>query len=528
MKCRGLITLILSISILGVGSSAWGRADHYPGSVWMQYASPEEAGWSSEKLAEARAFADKAGVSALMIIQDGAVVSAWGNIARRYACHSVRKSLLSALYGLYVPQAQIDLDKTLAQLGIDDAPSALTDVEKQAKIRDLLNAKSGVYLPAAYETASMKKKRPARGSHAPGTHWWYNNWDFNVLGTIFEQETGAKIFETFLNRIAKPLQMQDFRLRDAYYHREPEHSRHAAYPFRMSTRDMARFGLFFLRQGRWKEEQLIPKAWVETSTQAHSFSKRGFGYGYMWWTPRKETPLHKQGMYFAAGYGGHLIMVIPGFNTVIVRRWIPIRPYLHRKARGQLTRMLTAARTSSPSANPTLRPLSDPAPSRVSAVTLKPEVLRSYAKTYPLESGASVRLTLDQDELLATTHQGTFGLIPLSPTTFQMEDREQPLFIERDGQGKPVRVVVKHVLQREGLLHLGKENIERAIALFQENVTRFPNSSEAHEQLAIAYLRSGERQRATSHFHQALELNPNNWSVKKQLKELKAKAAAKN
>lgn len=35
----------------------------------------------------------------------------------------------------------------------------------------------------------MTKNRPARGSHAPGTFWYYNNWDFNVLGTISEKKT---------------------------------------------------------------------------------------------------------------------------------------------------------------------------------------------------------------------------------------------------------------------------------------------------------------------------------------------------
>ena len=40
----------------------------------------------------------------------------------------------------------------------------------------------------------MRDGRPKRGSHAPGTFWYYNNWDFNVLGTVFRQLTGADIF----------------------------------------------------------------------------------------------------------------------------------------------------------------------------------------------------------------------------------------------------------------------------------------------------------------------------------------------
>lgn len=72
----------------------------------------------------------------------------------------------------------------MAELGIDDNEPRLTDEEKRATVHDLLKARSGVYHPALYETARMKEKRPPRHSHASGTFWYYNNWDFNVLGTI--------------------------------------------------------------------------------------------------------------------------------------------------------------------------------------------------------------------------------------------------------------------------------------------------------------------------------------------------------
>jgi len=67
----------------------------------------------------------------------------------------VRKSLLSALIGIAVAERKISLDSTLAQLGIDDNAPALTDVEKQATVRMLLEARSGVYHPALYETPAM-------------------------------------------------------------------------------------------------------------------------------------------------------------------------------------------------------------------------------------------------------------------------------------------------------------------------------------------------------------------------------------
>jgi CubicO group peptidase (beta-lactamase class C family) len=128
-------------------------------------------------------------------------------------CHSIRKSLLSALYGIAVEKGDIDIDETIGSIGIDDT-SPLTETEKSARVSDLLKARSGVYLPAAYETSSMKEDRPQRGSHEPGTHWYCNNWDFNTLATIYNRKTSNDLFKAFENQIAVPTQMQDFELRE--------------------------------------------------------------------------------------------------------------------------------------------------------------------------------------------------------------------------------------------------------------------------------------------------------------------------
>ncbi|MEM7564559.1 MAG: serine hydrolase, partial [Pseudomonadota bacterium] len=304
-------------------SENWGEwnavaPEIFPGTTWMKYQSPEEAGWSSEKLAKARHWFDEADSAALMVIYNGAVLLQWGDTQRRYKNHSVRKSLLSALYGNAVGTGEIRLDATLDSLGInDDLP--LTETEKTATVSDLLKSRSGIYIPAAYESRSMAESRPERGSNKPGEYWYYNNWDFNVLGSIYRQQTSTDVFEAFDHLIARPLQMQDYEQRHGYYHLEAWHSRHPAYPFRMSARDLARFGYLYLKQGRWADQQVIPKAWVAQSTKAYSY-EYSTGYGYMWWTIKENTTLGRLGTYWAAGYGGQWIYVIPAANLVVVHR----------------------------------------------------------------------------------------------------------------------------------------------------------------------------------------------------------------
>lgn len=89
----------------------------------------------------------------------------------------------------------------------------------------------------------------------------YNNWDFNVLGTILEHSAGHSLFEEFEQRIVIPLQMQDYSLQKQSYEYEPV-SQHPAYVFRLSARDVARFGLLFLRRGDWQGKSLLSAKWV--------------------------------------------------------------------------------------------------------------------------------------------------------------------------------------------------------------------------------------------------------------------------
>lgn len=282
-----------------------------------QSSDPAAAGWSVARLKEAEAYAASLKPTAVMVVQDGKVIAGWGDVSRKVNAASVRKSLLDALYGIAVAEGRIDLRSTLAELGIDDKPPALTDAEKQATVRDLLMARSGVYHPAAHETGDMRRTRPKRGSHMPGSFWWYNNWDFNALGTIYRERTGADIFESFAQRIAGPIGMEDFSVRDGRYATERQ-SEHPAHLFRISARDAARFGQLFLDGGQWGGRQIIPAAWVKESTTAHSQTNRGsMGYGYLWWTLNPD--MLGQGAALASGYGGQAIAIVPSKRLVVVQ-----------------------------------------------------------------------------------------------------------------------------------------------------------------------------------------------------------------
>jgi CubicO group peptidase (beta-lactamase class C family) len=162
-----------------------------------------------------------------------------------------------------------------------------------------------------------------------GTFFLYNNWDFNVTGTIFEQLTGKSIYASFTERLATPLQLEDY---DPNQHKKignAKRSIHLAYPFYLSTRDMARIGQLLLNGGSWNGQSLISKNWISEMTLPRTRSgemhperaaARGLSYGYMWWIPEEAdtSPLH--GAYMAWGVHGQYILVVPKADMVIAHK----------------------------------------------------------------------------------------------------------------------------------------------------------------------------------------------------------------
>jgi CubicO group peptidase (beta-lactamase class C family) len=298
--------------------NSWSRC--FPGKAWIK-ATPEESGWSTTRLEEARKYFDTLPPANLVVVDHGRVVVEWGDPAMKIMVSSVRKSLLSVLYGINQPSSKLDWDTTIGQLGIDDDPP-LTAEEKKATVRMLLESRSGVYHSSVGNTPTMLLNKPERGAHVPGTFFYYNNWDFNALGTIFEQQFHTAIGREFRDKIAVPTQMEDFRLEDMYYkHAAPDDpafakSLHPAYPFRLSARDLARFGYLILRDGNWNGTRIVPSSWIAESTHAYTENARdGAGYGYLWWINGFDLP---EKNFYALGALGKFLIVIPDRDLVVV------------------------------------------------------------------------------------------------------------------------------------------------------------------------------------------------------------------
>jgi CubicO group peptidase (beta-lactamase class C family) len=309
-------------------------APHYPGASWDWLPRPSTPTFA-EREAALTATLRAGDTSALLVVVGGRIAYGYGDVAEVSYLASARTSVVAMLYGPQVARGTIALSSTLAALGVDDR-GGLLPREREATVADLLAARSGVYHRAA-NLGDASDRAPARGSVQPGSHFLYNNWDFNALEGILERRTGRSVYALIAEQLAEPLQMEDWDRRPdayaAYVRNDTGASDFPAHHIPMSTRDMARLGHVMLRGGRWRDRQVLDAAWVRriasVATPADEVARTspfvdGLGYGWLWWTlvgaRFRGTPL--EGAYTASGAAGQFITVVPRLDAVIVHKTV--------------------------------------------------------------------------------------------------------------------------------------------------------------------------------------------------------------
>jgi CubicO group peptidase (beta-lactamase class C family) len=313
----------------GITEDAW-KDDHLksftPKKKWDYFLNPADAGWSNDALKEIKTKYNDSGASSLMVIYKGRVLIDWGRTKRKFDVRSIRKPLLTSVIGSYVDEGKLDIYKTLNDFGIDDK-GRLTKEEKSARLIDLIKFRSGIYHPTLYAGRNQIKMRPKRGSHKPNEHFFYNNWDVHASTMILEKATGKPYELSFSERIANRIFMEDYIPSDYMTEVDSTLSYIPGALTRMSTRDLARFGLLYLNEGRWNENQILSKRWVNESTKQHSYSaKEGVAMGYMWTILPKKlrakfgSAIENVEIFAAIGRGAQVLFIIPQLDLIVVQR----------------------------------------------------------------------------------------------------------------------------------------------------------------------------------------------------------------
>ena len=256
----------------------------------------------------------------------------------------------------------------------------------------------------------------------------YNNWDFNALSSIFNRLTNKDLFQVFSKEIAQAIGMEDFRVFDTYYQYETDLSEHPAYLFRMSARDLARFGSLFLNKGVWEKQQVVPKKWITKSTSiitkdlGEQFGNKG-SYGMLWWIANRTS----KPMYYGSGAGGQRVAVIPEADMVIVHL---ANTYEDKKVSEQefitLVNMILDNQSEVNEAAASSRSF-EPVKREVDAVKVSRTALEACEGSYHHPFLGAISITRNGSQLLMEMKVGKFRLHPLGDDRFFPEDIEKPI-----------------------------------------------------------------------------------------------------
>lgn len=284
---------------------------------------------------ELSALLEELETTALVVIKDGKLLHEsyykGTNAEDRRISWSVAKSFMSGLYGQALAKGQIE--------SLDDpadkyVPELTGSAYEGVSLRNILNMSSGVRFNEDYMDPDSDINKMGRvlglgksmdefaaglaeRAFEAGTNWQYVSIDTHVAAMALRRATGKSLHELFEVTYGENLgfEIAPYYLTDGY------DVAFALGGLNLTTRDYAKFGQLFLRDGEWNGEQIIPADWVELSTQNHSpvfHPDRGTGYGYQWWVPMPQTGPH-EGDFFAVGIYGQYIYVNPKANVVIAK-----------------------------------------------------------------------------------------------------------------------------------------------------------------------------------------------------------------
>ena len=156
------ILFVLGFAVLtAIGCASEPKAV-YPGEAWESYSDIEAAGFSADGLAALEAAIAAGNTHSMMVIRNGRIVYSYGDVTQTEGTYlaSVRKSILAMLMGEHVKSGAININATLAELGVDDV-QGLTDREKTATLRDIISARWGSIIRRQISAASPTRVRNA-------------------------------------------------------------------------------------------------------------------------------------------------------------------------------------------------------------------------------------------------------------------------------------------------------------------------------------------------------------------------------
>ena len=256
-----------------------------------------------------------------MIVRHGCVVAeGWWSPYEKNDPHvlfSLSKSFTSTGVGLAVAERRLTIDDPVLSFFPEDAPADPSANLKAMRVRDLLAMSTGQHAEDLQKFSFAGDERLTKAflalpvAHKPGTHFLYNTPATYMLSAIVRKATGEDLMDYLRPRLFEPLG-----IRNPSWDKSRDGITLGGYGLKVTTEDIARFGLLYLHQGKVGGKQVVPAAWIASATArqvsngSNPASDWEQGYGYQFWRCR-------HGVYRGDGAFGQFCVVMPEQDTVV-------------------------------------------------------------------------------------------------------------------------------------------------------------------------------------------------------------------
>lgn len=310
--------------------------DYWPTEAW-QVRAPEELDYDPAVLQMAVDFASESATQALLLIQDGYIISE--NYFRgfdaetRHESFSMAKSFTSALIGIAIdegllPGVEAPICQYYDEWDCDDS----SDGRRLITIEHAMTLSTGLmWMEEWGEGANLLQNDAIRMSSSPGgplnyvlskpsaqepgTFFQYSTGDPALLSGVLQRATGMSALDYAREKILQPIGAQSVQ-----WNSDPQGRTTTFAGLQATAQDYARYGFLFLNRGAWDGAQRVPAAWVDLSTRPGRALEPW--YGYLWHVnlpERFESPGLPADGFTAQGVQGQFITVIPSERLVLVR-----------------------------------------------------------------------------------------------------------------------------------------------------------------------------------------------------------------
>ena len=299
----------------------------WPTEEWAT-STPEEQGMDSTNLDDVYDEVRDAGarIRSFLVVRHGYLIAeeyftpVLYDVDDLHIVYSVTKSVVSCLIGIAIDQGFID---NTSQLLLDFFPDMTienrTAWKEEITLEDVLQMRSGLLwdeddysgpndffaMTASPNWVQYVLDRPM--DNEPGSTFYYNSGNSHLLAAILNVTTGMSPLAFADQYIFDPL-----RITTRVWLTDPQGINFGGSNLNLKPQDMAKFGLLYLNNGTWDDQEIVSSDWVSRSNTGPPTGDDMTSYGFQWWLDDAED------WYSARGYNGQYIFVVQEHDITVV------------------------------------------------------------------------------------------------------------------------------------------------------------------------------------------------------------------